>query len=301
MGQGAPVSAAHRRATPHAARRRARRCRSAACRATRGEPALRPAAGSARTPSAGTGCATRSRRRCRRPPLQRRAGVIIVGAGIAGLAAARALRRAGIDDVHLLDLEDAAGGNSRGHRIAAWRCPLGAHYLPVPGEHAIEVDRAARRARPAPHRARPRGLRRAPPVPQPAGAPATSTASGTTACCRRRRAAEDSARHAGAVPPLRRGRRRARARAARSAMPTARCGVERRRTRRSTRITVRRLARRARPRRAGAALVPRLLLPRRLRRRRGAGLGLGRAALLREPPRLSRARRRRQRRSATAC
>ena len=44
--------------------------------------------------------------------------VVIVGAGIAGLAAARALTRSGVDDVRVLELEDAAGGNSRGHAIA---------------------------------------------------------------------------------------------------------------------------------------------------------------------------------------
>jgi protoporphyrinogen oxidase len=72
-------------------------------------------------------------------PVQRRAGVVIVGAGISGLAAARALVQAGIDDVHLLDLEDTPGGNSRAHRLGGIDCPLGAHYLPVPDEHAVEV------------------------------------------------------------------------------------------------------------------------------------------------------------------
>ncbi|MBC7955570.1 MAG: FAD-dependent oxidoreductase [Cytophagales bacterium] len=73
------------------------------------------------------------------PAVQRRVGVLIVGGGVAGLACARALARRGIDDVHLLDLEDAAGGNSRGHQLAGMACPLGAHYLPVPGEHDTEV------------------------------------------------------------------------------------------------------------------------------------------------------------------
>jgi len=76
------------------------------------------------------------------PPLiarTHRVGVVVVGAGIAGLAAARALRAAGVDDCHVLELEDSAGGNSRGHAIAGMRCPLGAHYLPVPGPAAIEV------------------------------------------------------------------------------------------------------------------------------------------------------------------
>ena len=73
------------------------------------------------------------------PQVQRRVGVAIIGAGVAGLACARALERRGIDDVHVFDLEDAAGGNSRGHRIAGIGCPLGAHYLPVPGAHADEI------------------------------------------------------------------------------------------------------------------------------------------------------------------
>jgi predicted NAD/FAD-dependent oxidoreductase len=73
------------------------------------------------------------------PELQKRAGAIVLGAGVAGLGAARALSRAGIDDVRVFDLEDVAGGNSRGHTIAGMSCPLGAHYLPVPGEQAVEV------------------------------------------------------------------------------------------------------------------------------------------------------------------
>jgi predicted NAD/FAD-binding protein len=73
------------------------------------------------------------------PALQRRVGVLVVGAGVAGLGCARELARGGLDDVHLLDLENQAGGNSRGHRIAGMACPLGAHYLPVPGESAPEV------------------------------------------------------------------------------------------------------------------------------------------------------------------
>jgi len=73
------------------------------------------------------------------PALQRRVGVVVVGAGIAGLGAARALVHAGVDDVHLFDLEAVAGGNSRGHAIGGIGCPLGAHYLPVPGDSAVEV------------------------------------------------------------------------------------------------------------------------------------------------------------------
>jgi hypothetical protein len=73
------------------------------------------------------------------PTLQRRAGVVVVGAGVAGLAAARALLRAGVDDVQVFDLETSAGGNSRAHAIGGIACPLGAHYLPLPGAAALEV------------------------------------------------------------------------------------------------------------------------------------------------------------------
>jgi monoamine oxidase len=76
----------------------------------------------------------------RGPPARtRRTRVLIVGAGVAGLAAARALRLQGIDDFVLLELEDQAGGNARGARVNGVDCPMGAHYLPLPDEddHAV--------------------------------------------------------------------------------------------------------------------------------------------------------------------
>ena len=66
--------------------------------------------------------------------------VIIAGGGVAGLAAARALRLKGMDDFALLELEDEVGGNSRGGTVNGIACPLGAHYLPVPGDGASEVQ-----------------------------------------------------------------------------------------------------------------------------------------------------------------
>lgn len=66
------------------------------------------------------------------PPTQtRHARVVIAGAGIAGLAATRALRAAGITDVLLIDALDQAGGNSSSGRNAVSAYPWGAHYVPL--------------------------------------------------------------------------------------------------------------------------------------------------------------------------
>lgn len=69
----------------------------------------------------------------------RRTDVAIVGAGISGLAAARALAQAGVHDYRIFDLEDEAGGNSRAGTVMGIDCPWGAHYLPVPGDAAQDV------------------------------------------------------------------------------------------------------------------------------------------------------------------
>ncbi len=135
MGQGARVSAAGARLTRRAALLSAAAA-LAGCGDRRGEP----------VPMAWVGAAHARGHRLRDAAAtlpaagrQRRTDVLIVGGGIAGLAAARALRRAGIEDFALLELEDQAGGNSRARSLDGLRCPLGAHYLPVPGEPAAEV------------------------------------------------------------------------------------------------------------------------------------------------------------------
>ena len=76
----------------------------------------------------------------RAPSEHRRTRVLIAGGGVAGLAATRALRLAGIENFALLELEDDAGGNSRGTQVAGIACPRGAHYLPLPGDDASEVQ-----------------------------------------------------------------------------------------------------------------------------------------------------------------
>ena len=74
------------------------------------------------------------------PAVVRRTQVVVAGGGVAGLAAARSLRLAGVHDFALLELEDQAGGNSRGGSVNGIACPLGAHYLPLPGQDALEVQ-----------------------------------------------------------------------------------------------------------------------------------------------------------------
>jgi predicted NAD/FAD-binding protein len=73
------------------------------------------------------------------PSKTRKTKIIIAGGGVAGLAAARALRLQGINDFVLLELEDRAGGNSKGGAVNGITCPLGAHYLPVPSEQAPQA------------------------------------------------------------------------------------------------------------------------------------------------------------------
>ena len=74
------------------------------------------------------------------PSRTRRTRVLIAGGGVAGLAAARALRLRGMHDFALLELEDSAGGNARGTQVGGIACPMGAHYLPVPGDDAPQLQ-----------------------------------------------------------------------------------------------------------------------------------------------------------------
>jgi hypothetical protein len=61
-----------------------------------------------------------------------RAGVVIVGGGVAGLSVAWALLKAGFDDFVLIELERAPGGTARSGDSPIVAYPWGAHYLPAP-------------------------------------------------------------------------------------------------------------------------------------------------------------------------
>lgn len=58
--------------------------------------------------------------------------VVVVGGGIAGLAAARRLARSGLRDFVLLELEPIPGGTSASGRSKLVGFPWAAHYVPVP-------------------------------------------------------------------------------------------------------------------------------------------------------------------------
>ncbi|RKH85697.1 FAD-dependent oxidoreductase [Corallococcus sp. AB045] len=71
-------------------------------------------------------------------------GVLIVGAGAAGLSAAWRLSAAGVKDLRVVELEAEAGGTSRSGRNAVSAFPWGAHYLPSPLEDKGPVMRLLR-------------------------------------------------------------------------------------------------------------------------------------------------------------
>jgi len=62
-----------------------------------------------------------------------RAGAVVVGAGLAGLAAAATLRRAGVGDVRVLEAGPAVGGVVRSERLGPWLLEHGPNTLRVAG------------------------------------------------------------------------------------------------------------------------------------------------------------------------
>jgi len=64
--------------------------------------------------------------------VSRSVGVLIVGAGVAGLSAAWRLARAGFDDFVVLEIEPRAGGTAASGSRRGQAYPYGAHYLPLP-------------------------------------------------------------------------------------------------------------------------------------------------------------------------
>jgi len=65
--------------------------------------------------------------------------VVIVGGGVAGLGAAWELRRRGIRDVLVLELDDVVGGTARGGSSSVTPYPWGAHYIVAPQRDQVDL------------------------------------------------------------------------------------------------------------------------------------------------------------------
>lgn len=69
----------------------------------------------------------------------KRVKIAIVGGGVAGLSAAWSLKKSGVEDFVLLELESAVGGTSVSNVGQPVAYPWGAHYLPVPFRENVEL------------------------------------------------------------------------------------------------------------------------------------------------------------------
>ncbi|MEZ5346415.1 MAG: FAD-dependent oxidoreductase [Pyrinomonadaceae bacterium] len=65
--------------------------------------------------------------------------IVIVGGGVAGLSAAWKLKRGGVNDFVVLELEKRLGGTSASGTSGLVSYPWGAHYLPVPFKENTEL------------------------------------------------------------------------------------------------------------------------------------------------------------------
>lgn len=66
-------------------------------------------------------------------------GIVVVGGGVAGLAAAWRLREKGHDDFVLLELESVVGGTARSGANGTSAYPWGAHYITAPMKENAEL------------------------------------------------------------------------------------------------------------------------------------------------------------------
>ncbi len=67
--------------------------------------------------------------------------IVIIGGGIAGLAAARRLAAKGFTDFRLLELEAWPGGNAVSGQNSVSAFPWAAHYVPIAATESVEVTR----------------------------------------------------------------------------------------------------------------------------------------------------------------
>ena len=100
--------------------------------ACRGEGALAHISGRLHGANAALGHLLRNPDQLPAPTQARQTEVLIIGGGVAGLAARRWLHRQGQRSCLLLELAEAVGGNAAAGHNATSAYPWGAHYLPLP-------------------------------------------------------------------------------------------------------------------------------------------------------------------------
>jgi hypothetical protein len=103
--------------------------------------AERPIPGSIVGGSAAIGHRLRETPRFEEPKRTEEHPLVIIGAGIAGLTAARRLTQAGRKDTLLLELEPEFGGTARAGKNAVSAYPWAAHYVPIANPESTELIR----------------------------------------------------------------------------------------------------------------------------------------------------------------
>jgi protoporphyrinogen oxidase len=99
------------------------------------QPRSVPAAGELLAPDYSLGHRLRDGIDLSNPTVNHQHKVVIVGGGMAGLAAAWRLHRSGITDFVVLELEQHAGGTAHSGKSDVINYPWGAHYVPVPAQN----------------------------------------------------------------------------------------------------------------------------------------------------------------------
>jgi phytoene dehydrogenase-like protein len=102
-------------------------------------PVARDYPGQLRGASHAVGHRLRERAPLPAPVRTERAQVVIVGGGVAGLSCAWRLQKLGLAEVVVLELEDRAGGTAVSGQDGVCPHPWGAHYLPCPSAHDVEL------------------------------------------------------------------------------------------------------------------------------------------------------------------
>ncbi|MNS66759.1 protoporphyrinogen oxidase [compost metagenome] len=75
------------------------------------------------------------------PSVKEQIDYLIIGGGISGLSAARELKKHGISNFKLIELDKHIGGNSSKGQNDVSAYPWGAHYLPIPDPEDAELIR----------------------------------------------------------------------------------------------------------------------------------------------------------------